>query len=65
MLPPWGTTLGLLTPWPTVLGFLPLCPTAVGIWPHLTSQPTVGAKPIFLEIFASTIYFSKIKVKKY
>jgi hypothetical protein len=34
-LPPWGTTLGLLTLWDTALGFLPPCPTATGIWPHL------------------------------
>jgi hypothetical protein len=47
------------------------------IWPHLAGQPTVGVTPnavpysavgfdvrcIFLEIFGSTIYFSKIKGK--
>jgi hypothetical protein len=71
ILPPWGMALGLLTPWPTALGFLLPCPAAAGIWPHLAGQPTVGATPntvhdarcIFLEIFSSTIYFSKIKEK--
>jgi hypothetical protein len=44
-LPPWGTTLGLLSPWVTALGFLPPCPAAAGSWPHLAGQQTVGATP--------------------